>query len=121
MEVFIVGQALTPKQVIIYENINREEPYTIWLMGLDRKTRQRIEARMQRVALGLYGDHKSVGEGVFELRFFFGSGYRVYFGEDQDHLVLLLCAGDKSSQIADIQKSKIYWQEYKYHDSKKNI
>jgi putative addiction module killer protein len=53
---------------------------------------------------GNYGDCKPVGDGVFELRFFFGSGYRVYFGESANDLVILLCGGDKDSQDRDIEK-----------------
>jgi len=56
-----------------------------------------------------------VGGGVFELRFFFGAGYRVYFGEDGDTIVVLLCGGDKKTQRRDIQRAKAYWQEYLSH------
>ena len=58
----------------------------------------------------------AVGEGVYELRFFFGSGYRVYFGEDGDKIVIILIGGDKSSQSRDIQKAQTYWKEYLGHD-----
>jgi putative addiction module killer protein len=57
-----------------------------------------------------------VGEGISELRMFFGPGYRVYFGENGDDIVILLCGGDKSSQEKDIQQAKIYWQEYLSND-----
>jgi len=50
---------------------------------------------------------------VFELRFSFGAGYRIYFGEVDDMIVLLLCGGDKSSQAQDIERAKGYWLEYK--------
>ncbi|MDF5715882.1 MAG: type II toxin-antitoxin system RelE/ParE family toxin [Rhizonema sp. NSF051] len=73
--------------------------------------------RVERLKQGNYGDCKSVGFGVFELRFFFGSGYRVYFGEFANYLVILLCGGDKDSQDKDsqdkyIEKAKGYWQVY---------
>ena len=61
---------------------------------------------------GNYGDFKSLKDGVFELRLMFGSGYRVYFAEDGNDVVLLLIGGDKSSQKNDIQKAKEYWKEY---------
>lgn len=57
-----------------------------------------------------------MGGGVNELRFFFGSGYRVYFAEDGDTIVVLLCGGDKDSQRRDIQRAQAYWQEYQTHE-----
>lgn len=57
-----------------------------------------------------------MGGGVNELRFFFGAGYRVYFAEDGDTIVVLLCGGDKDSQPRDIQQAQAYWQEYQTHD-----
>ncbi len=56
-----------------------------------------------------------MGAGVNELRFFFGAGYRVYFGEEGDAIVILLCGGVKDSQRRDIQQAQAYWQEYKSH------
>ena len=71
--------------------------------------------RLLRLEQGNYGDFKPVGEGVNELRFFFGAGFRVYFAEDGDTLVVLLCGGDKDSQSRDIQQAQAYWQEYQTH------
>ena len=62
-----------------------------------------------------YGDYRSLKDGVFELRLVFGPGYRVYFGEDGDTIVVLLCGGDKSSQVQDIKRAKAYWKEYLSH------
>jgi len=47
-----------------------------------------------------------VGQGVFELRFFFGPGYRIYFAEDGGRIIVLLCAGVKKGQSRDIQKAQ---------------
>ena len=76
------------------------------------KDRIRIFTRLDRVETGNLGDHRSVGEGVSELRFHFGSGYRVYYGETDDIIVLILCGGDKSSQKNDVLKAKQYWKEW---------
>ena len=76
------------------------------------KDRIRIFTRLDRVETGNLGDHRSVGEDVSELRFHFGSGYRVYYGETDDIIVLILCGGDKSSQKNDVLKAKQYWKEW---------
>jgi len=106
-----------PKNVIIYQTAVGQEPFTDWLNSLrDPTSRRRILKRLLRLEQGHYGDSKSVGDGINELRFFFGAGYRVYFAEDGDTIVILLCGGDKSSQRRDIEKAQAYWQEYKSHD-----
>ena len=85
----------------------------MWLDGLrDARNRRRIISRLVRVQQGNYGDVEPIGEGLSELRFFFGAGYRVYFGEDAGNIVVILCGGDKSSQIQDIENAKAYWQEH---------
>ncbi len=105
---------IQPKTVIVYVDANGNEPFTDWLTELkDQKSRERIRVRLRRLESGLYGDCEPVGDGVSELRLFFGPGYRVYFGEDEGHLVILLCGGDKGSQKRDIRTAKAYWKEYK--------
>jgi putative addiction module killer protein len=54
-----------------------------------------------------------VGEGVLEMRIFTGPGYRVYFGQDGDSIIVLLCGSDKDSQHEAITLAKQYWQEHK--------
>ena len=105
------------KNVIVFRTATGKEPFTEWLNSLrDPTTRRRILKRLLRLEQGNYGDFKPVGEGVNELRFFFGAGYRVYFAEDGDTIVVLLCGGDKSSQRQDILQAQAYWQEYQTHD-----
>jgi putative addiction module killer protein len=72
----------------------------------------RIEQRIRRLEHGNLGDYKSVGEGVYELRLDFGPGYRIYFGQKNETLVILLCGGDKSTQKNDIILAKTLWREY---------
>jgi putative addiction module killer protein len=112
-----VTKEAVPKLLIVYAIPSEKEPFTDWLNDLrDVVGRKRILARIARLEQGNYGDCESVGEGISELRIFFGPGYRVYFGENGDDIVILLCGGDKSSQDQDIQLAKAYWQEYLSYD-----
>ena len=89
-----------------------------WLDGLaDREARSRISARLDRLNAGLFGDWKSVGGGVYELRIDHGPGYRVYYGQDGNILILLLCGGTKRTQAKDIEKAYAYWKDYKARTS----
>ena len=77
-----------------------------WFNGLkDRQAQARITARISRLALGNAGDVKPVGSGVSEMRIDYGPGYRVYFQQRRPAIALLLCAGDKSTQDADIRRA----------------
>ena len=81
--------------------------FTAWFCGIkDRVIRGRIAARIERVQLGNFGDAKSVGSGVHELRLAFGPGYRIYFMQRGERIILLLCGGDKGSQSRDIARAK---------------
>lgn len=77
-----------------------------WLRKLkDRQGRLRILARIDRLTHGNPGDTKPVGQGVLELRLTYGPGYRVYYTQRGNRIVLLLCGGDKSTQPSDITKA----------------
>ena len=102
------------KEVKVYKTTGGKAPFSEWQNALkDKIIRARIDRRLERLMNGNYGDFKFVGEGVFEMRLQFGAGYRIYFGEINHHIVLLLCAGDKSSQAKDIRLAQQYWQEFK--------
>lgn len=105
-----------PKTLTVYQDADGNEPFTNWFNSLrDVQGRKRIGARLRRLEQGNYGDCEPIGEGISELRMFFGPGYRVYFGEEGDNIVLLLCGGDKSSQTQDIEAAKAYWKEHLSH------
>ena len=109
-----MAKIVEPKELVFYADENGNEPFQLWLDDLrDAKNRRRIISRLVRVQQGNYGDVEPIGEGLSELRFFFGAGYRVYFGEDVGNIVVILCGGDKDSQSQDIENAKAYWQEYK--------
>ncbi len=103
-----------PREIEFYRTQNGREPFTEWFESIRDKTIiNRIERRINRLENGNFGDCKPVGEGVFELRLHFGPGYRIYFGEVTNRVIVLLCGGDKSSQQRDIERAKTYWMEYK--------
>jgi putative addiction module killer protein len=78
-----------------------------WMNGLrDMRATARITVRIRRLSLGNFGDVKSIGSGVSELRIDYGPGYRVYFMRRGAALVILLCGGDKRTQDRDILKAK---------------
>ena len=103
-----------PRTIDFYQISNGHEPFTEWFLSIrDTSIRRRIQSRLIAIETGNLGDRKSVGEGVWELRLDFGPGYRIYYGEVDNTVVLLLCGGDKSSQRRDIERAKNYWKEYK--------
>ena len=104
---------IQPKELREYIISTGRSHFGEWLTSLkDPKIRARIRIRLDRVSLGLFGDCKLLGRGLQELRLDFGSGYRIYFGQDGDVLVILLCGGDKSTQQKDIEKARLYWADY---------
>lgn len=98
-------------EIEIYHDEAGESPFLSWLESLPDSDQRRIRMRLTRIEAGNLGDHKSVGGGVQEFRFFFGKGYRVYFGMRGKTLVLLLTGGGKDSQSKDIKKAKTIWKD----------
>jgi len=79
-----------------------------WLTDLkDVRAKARIEVRIRRMSLGNPGDVKPVGSGVSEMRVDYGPGYRVYFMQRGMLIIVLLCAGEKSTQARDIAQAKV--------------
>jgi putative addiction module killer protein len=78
-----------------------------------------VDTRLARMRAGNFGDYKSVGSGVFELRIAFGPGLRVYYGFHGRQIIVLLGGGDKSSQARDVRRAQELWQQFKKHASEK--
>ncbi|CAK0776035.1 Addiction module killer protein [Gammaproteobacteria bacterium] len=86
--------------------IKHTTEFSGWLDGLkDRMTQQRLNARLRKAMLGNLGDVKPVGKGVFEMREYFGPGWRMYYIQRGAVLIVMLGGGDKSTQTADIAKA----------------
>jgi len=82
-----------------------KDVFDVWLTGLaDARTQAKIASRINRLAAGNFGDCKSLRQGLYELRIDWGPGYRVYYAMLERVSVLLLCAGDKRKQSADIER-----------------
>lgn len=87
--------------------LKQTQTYEKWEARLrDKRARTIIAARLMRLAEGLAGDVEPIGEGISELRIHYGPGYRVYFQRRGNLLVVLLCGGDKSTQVRDIAAAK---------------
>jgi putative addiction module killer protein len=87
--------------------IKRAPEFDAWLSGLrDSLTRKRLQLRLRKAMLGNLGDVKAVGDGVFEMREFFGAGWRMYYVQRGQVVVVMLGGGDKSSQSRDIEAAK---------------
>ena len=92
--------------------IRQTETYSRWFSSLrDRQARARIDIRIRRLSMGNPGDVKPVGKGVSELRIDYGPGYRVYFIQRGDTLIILLAGGDKRTQDRDIKTALELVQE----------
>lgn len=94
--------------------VRQTEAYAKWFAGLrDRVARARIDIRIRRLSLGNSGDAKPVGGGVSELRVDHGSGYRVYFIQHGEVVIVLLAGGNKSTQENDIRRAKSLAKDFK--------
>jgi putative addiction module killer protein len=87
--------------------IRRTQVFNDWLLNLrDRQGRAKIYARIDRLEDGNPGNSRSVGAGVIEMKIDFGPGYRVYYVQRGEIIIVLLCGGDKSTQSKDIERAK---------------
>ena len=88
-----------------------------WLRTLnDRRAAARVQVRIDRLAAGNPGDVRPVGNGVSELRITYGPGYRVYYLQEGQRLVVVLCGGDKSTQARDIDQAHRIADQWRTHE-----
>jgi putative addiction module killer protein len=88
-------------------------PFGGWFADPDSIAASKVTTALYRLQYGSLSNIRSVGSGVSEYKIDFGPGYRVYFGQDGNTLIVLLTGGTKKTQSKDIQKAKTLWQEYK--------
>ena len=95
--------------------IGKTSEFDIWFRKLkDIRAKAKILFRIQKLETdGHFGDCKPVGDGISEMRINYAKGYRVYFREKENRLIILLLGGDKSSQRKDIEKAKRIWSSLK--------
>jgi putative addiction module killer protein len=97
-----------------YVTASGKDVFDDWLTRLtDLRAQAKIAARINRLAVGNFGDCKPLREGVYELRIDWGPGYRVYYGFTGRVCILLLCGGDKRKQSSDIERAIRYLRDYK--------
>ena len=92
--------------------LNQTDLFEKWLRTVkDLRAKARIAVRLNAARLGNFGDCRSVGDGVWEMRVHYGPGYRIYYAQQGIEIYLLFAGGDKSSQTRDIAKAKKMWRE----------
>lgn len=108
------------KQIIYYTTLDGKCPYLDWFKTLDVKTQSIVKARIDRLKDGLKGDWKRLSNSkLFELRIDFGKGYRVYYRELNNVIILIVAGGDKSNQNRLIKQSDRFYQELIERNKKK--
>ena len=106
------------KQIIYYKTIDGHCPYDEWLDSLNDKTKAIIDNRIERLADGLYGDHKKLSNSMLsELRFFVGKGYRVYY-RDLTNIVIIVAGSVKDDQKRTIKQAEKYLKDFIERNSK---
>ena len=98
-----------PLQIETYALDSGICPFDDWLKALSPEDQALVDTRLMRVGVGNLGETKALGDGVFELKFKSGAGFRIYYGRSGKRVILLLCAGSKRTQQRDIATAKNYW------------
>jgi len=109
---------VTARKVVEYIR-KGSSPFGIWFSVLDAHTAAKVTVALYRMEQGNFSNIKSVGKGVAEYKIDFGPGYRIYFGQDGDEVVILLGGGSKKTQAKDIKTAQMLWMEYKTEKAKK--
>ncbi|MFH1619885.1 MAG: type II toxin-antitoxin system RelE/ParE family toxin [bacterium] len=103
---------IAPVTVLYYQTNSGRCPFRDWLDSMGTGTQKMVDIRLTRVRRGLFGDSEYLRNGVHELKFDVGPGYRIYYGKDGKTVVILLYAGHKKHQSADIDAAISFWKDY---------
>jgi len=103
------------KSISIQEFVDAtgKSPFAKWFDDLAAVTAAKVTVALSRLGAGNFSNVEGVGGGVFEYKIDFGPGYRIYFGKESEHLVILLCGSSKKDQQKMIDKAKAFWKLYK--------
>lgn len=104
---------MSERKVVEYLEPGGASPFARWFIRLDAVVAAKVTTALYRMEQGNLSNVKPVGQGVAEYRIDFGPGYRVYFGQDGEVLIVLLGGGTKKGQNADIQRAQLHWRDYK--------
>lgn len=96
-----------------YQDLAGHSPFREWFNKLNSEAARKVTTSLYRMGLGNFSSTKGVGAGVYECRINFGPGYRVYFGKDDERIVIILGAGTKLRQANDIRLAIERWKDYK--------
>ncbi len=98
---------------------NGNSPFVMWFTELDGHAAAKVATALYRLEQGNFPNVKSLGRGIFEYKIDFGPGYRIYFGQEGNEIVILLGGGSKKTQGKDIMTAQMLWAEYKKEKTKK--
>ena len=101
------------KEILYYRTKDNKCPYEEWFNTLDIQVQTRILGRLERLISGHYGETRKLSNSeLSELKFKFGKGYRIYYKDLDNVIILFLSAGDKSGQKSDIKTAEKYYRDY---------
>jgi putative addiction module killer protein len=99
--------------LVEYTDLQGRSPFGAWFARLNAQAAARVATVLYRLAEGNLSNVKSVGKGVSEYKLNFGPGYRIYFGQHGDTLIILLAGGTKNRQSDDIRQAQMRWADYR--------
>lgn len=110
------------KQIIYYKTVDGRCPFDEWISTLDNKNKSIIDNRIERLMDGLYGDHRKLSNSLLsELRFFVGKGYRIYYKDLTNVVIIIVAGSDKGNQNRIIKQAEKYLKDFIERNSKWQI